>query len=69
MLQKAYGDDCPSTSTVYEWYERFRDGRESLEDDPRIERPRTTTNDKNVQSIRDFLVKDRRLTCRMITEE
>ena len=33
----------PSQRFVYKWAQRFRDGRKSLEDDPRSGRPETTT--------------------------
>ena len=43
MLVEAYGEDAPSQQFVYKWARRFREGRSSLEDDPRSGRPRTTT--------------------------
>jgi histone-lysine N-methyltransferase SETMAR len=42
MLSETYGDDAPSQRFVYKWAQRFRDGRKSLEDDPRSGRPKTT---------------------------
>uniref|UniRef100_A0A1Y1LZT5 Mos1 transposase HTH domain-containing protein n=1 Tax=Photinus pyralis TaxID=7054 RepID=A0A1Y1LZT5_PHOPY len=33
-----YGDDCLPKSTICEWSELFKHGRESLDDDPRLER-------------------------------
>ena len=31
MPQNAYGDDCLSRTQVYEWFGRFKSGRETLE--------------------------------------
>lgn len=69
VLKTAYICDCVYKSTVYERCKQFSDCRDSLEDDPRIGRPRTSSDDKNVQSVRDLLATDRRLTSRMIAEE
>jgi hypothetical protein len=35
LLQKAYGSDSLSRSTIFEWFKQFREGRDSLEDDVR----------------------------------
>ena len=32
-LQTVYKDDAPKKTCVYKWIERFRDGREAVEDD------------------------------------
>ena len=37
------GDDVQASSTVQKWAGEFKRGRESLEDDPRSERPATAT--------------------------
>lgn len=33
MLQKAYGESAMKKTSIYEWYKRFQDGREGVEDD------------------------------------
>jgi hypothetical protein len=32
-MKQAYGDSAFSHSWIFEWYARFRDGREDLEDE------------------------------------
>jgi len=34
MLQQAYGEDCLSRTQCHEWYQRFKSGRTSVEEDP-----------------------------------
>ncbi|KMQ82458.1 hypothetical protein RF55_22900 [Lasius niger] len=34
MLKQVYGEEALSRSRTFEWFKRFRDGRESVEDDP-----------------------------------
>ncbi|XP_012231347.2 protein GVQW3-like [Linepithema humile] len=68
-MKIVYGDDCLSRSKVFEWYKRFKEGRESLKDDARTGRPTTSSTDANIAKIRDLLLTDHHLTCRMIAEE
>ncbi|KAG5335924.1 GVQW3 protein, partial [Acromyrmex charruanus] len=52
MLQKCYGDDTLSKTQVYQWYERFKSGREAVEDDARPGRPSTSKTDENLRGTR-----------------
>ena len=45
-MRKVYGDDC---SRIQEWFKRFEEGREALEDDERSGRPR---------NVREFIRKE-----------
>lgn len=40
-LTNAFGEQAPSKTTVYNWFQEFRRGRSSLQDEPREGRPRT----------------------------
>ena len=42
MIQKAYDDATLSRTTIFEWHERCREGRESVKDDERSGRPTTS---------------------------
>ena len=33
MMKKVYGDDCLARIRIYEWFKRFQEGGEALEDD------------------------------------
>jgi len=54
---------------VFEWQKAFKEGRENFEDDSLSVRPNSSTNDQNVEVVRAVIVKDRRLSVRMIAEE
>lgn len=69
MMITAYGDACLSRSKVFEWYSRFKSGRESLEDDSREGRPSTSNNDENVELVRVALSHNRRLSVKMLSEQ
>ena len=38
MLQTAFGAPCMNRASVFEWYKRFKKGRESVRDNKRCER-------------------------------
>ncbi|GFT52946.1 uncharacterized protein TNCV_1460461 [Trichonephila clavipes] len=49
MLIRVYEDQALSMKFVFEWFSRFRGGRESVSDKPRSERPATSVSDENVE--------------------
>ncbi|XP_076055186.1 protein GVQW3-like [Oratosquilla oratoria] len=59
-------DNAPSYSMVKKWAADFKQGRDSLEDDPRQGRPATVTTKEVTDKIHDVLLTDRRLTERFI---
>ena len=68
-LTEAYGDATLLRTMVFKWHKAFKEGRENVEDDPRSERPISSTNNENVEVVQAVMVKDRRLNVRMIAEE
>jgi transposase len=69
MLQQAYGEDCLSRTQCYEWYQRFKSGRTSIEDDPKSGRPSSSTGDYHIEKVRSVIRENRRLTVREVPEE
>ena len=69
MLQQAYGEDCLSRTQCYEWYQRFKLGRTSIEDDPKSGRPSSSTGDDHIEKVRSVIRENRRLTVREVSEE
>ncbi|KAJ8942995.1 hypothetical protein NQ318_001719 [Aromia moschata] len=47
MLKEVY--ECLSRTQVLEWLKRFKEGRETTEDDPRPGRPSTSKTDENIE--------------------
>jgi len=39
LLQQAYGEDAMGRTRVFDWFRRFKEGRTSVESDPRLGRP------------------------------
>ena len=69
MLEKCSGNDTPTRSNVFHWHERFRSGRESVEDDERSGRPSTAKTDENINKIKGWMTVSHKLTIREIAEE
>ena len=67
-LPTVYKDGAPKKTCVYKWIERFRDGREPVEDDKGRGRPATSKNNKKINFVRNLVKKDRRLTVYQIAE-
>ncbi|UYV61407.1 hypothetical protein LAZ67_1004748 [Cordylochernes scorpioides] len=62
MLNKAFPNDAPKRTTVFEWHSRFKAGRISIEDYPRQGRPKFQRTDENVQKITDLIKENPRTT-------
>jgi hypothetical protein len=64
LLQIVCGDEVFSSSSRFERFKRFRDGREDLQDDPRSGGTSTCRNADTFANIREIVIPDRRLTLR-----
>ena len=62
MIQKAFRDDAMSAAQINMRHKCFKDGRESVESDPRSGRPATSRTPENVEYVWAAVNKDGRLT-------
>ncbi|UYV82056.1 hypothetical protein LAZ67_21000621 [Cordylochernes scorpioides] len=69
MLQTAYGDAVMSRRRVFEWYKRFKEGREETADNERSGRPSTLTAPEKVDKALELVREDRRITFGEVAEE
>ena len=67
MIDMAGDGAHVSRSMVFKWHKRFRDGRESIDDDERPGRP-TEIGDAIIDDIRHAVQEDGRITVREISE-
>ena len=67
-LKKAYGSECLSRTTCFEWHKRFTDGRESASDDSRSGRPHTSTSPEMITRCREIVDQDRRVTVENLSQ-
>ena len=69
MIQKAFPDNSMSRSRVFEWYRRFKEGRNSVDSYSRLGRPLSSRNSEYILAVKDMIKVDRRLTIREISED
>jgi len=69
LLQEVYGDDTMSRTHLFEWYRKFKEGREEVEDNHRSGRPSTSRSEENVQYVRENVQSNCCLTVRMIADD
>nr|XP_018896053.1 PREDICTED: putative uncharacterized protein FLJ37770 [Bemisia tabaci] len=69
MIRKAFGTDSMSKSNIYEWYNRFKSGRETVASDPRSGRPSSTNSPDNVEKVREAIAQDSRLAMRELEKQ
>ncbi|GFX66198.1 hypothetical protein TNCV_738591 [Trichonephila clavipes] len=62
MLRKANGNREMKQCQIFIRLKRFREGRESVNDDDRSERPSTSQTDDSVQNVRHVLDKGRQFS-------
>ncbi|XP_053606964.1 protein GVQW3-like [Plodia interpunctella] len=59
-LLAVYGDSVPEKTMVYKWHGLFKQGRESIEDDPRSGRPIEATTSEIVEKVEKLVLEDTR---------
>jgi len=69
MLVQVYGDNAMKKTAVYRWVKRFSEGRESVTEEERSERPATSRTEENIAKVRQTARENRRLTVRSMAEQ
>ena len=62
MLMQVYRDNAMKKTAVYKWVKRFSEGRESVNDEERSERPPISRTEENTAKVRQILRENRRLS-------
>jgi transposase len=68
MLKSAYGEECLSRTSVFEWHKNFKEGRESLQDNARKGRPSISRREESTEVILKCLAEDQTLSVWMLEE-
>ena len=64
MLTVAFGESTMSRTQVQLYYNRFKEGREDVNDDARPGRPNTSTTDENIEAVKKIILDNRRINIR-----
>ncbi|XP_075559298.1 protein GVQW3-like [Dermacentor variabilis] len=68
-IEAAFGDDAMRSTQIKEWHNRFKNGRKSVESEPRSGRPSRCRNDQLIAEVNAVMMRDRHMTIREIAEE
>ncbi|GFX33051.1 HTH_48 domain-containing protein [Trichonephila clavipes] len=66
MMKTAFGEEAMSRARVFEVFQPFKEGRQSVNSDPRSGRPTTSRNEDKIAQVKAVVRSDRRLTVRDI---
>ena len=69
MLQTAFRPSCRNRASVFAWYKRFKEGRESVKDDERCGRSKEVRTPELIGQIINFMDKDRRVSIETISAQ
>ena len=67
-LRKVYGNGALKYATVCKWVRCFNDGRESIKNDPWVDRPVSVLMEKNVATVKTLIEEDAHYTMQEIEE-
>ena len=56
MLTVSFGKSTMSRTQVQLWYNRFKEGREDVNDNACPSRPRTSTTDENLETVKKMIL-------------
>ena len=62
LLKKVYGDEFVSLTQVFEWFKRYKEGREEIGHDQLLGRPSTSQIDANIDKVGETFRQNRRLS-------
>ncbi|GFY31172.1 protein GVQW3 [Trichonephila clavipes] len=62
MMKTEFGNEAMSRARVFEWSRPFKNGRQSVNSDPRSGRPSTSRNEDKIAQVKAVVRSDRRLT-------
>jgi hypothetical protein len=61
LIKQVSGDNALPRTRVFEWYARFRDGRENIENDESSGRPTAVRTPDMIETVRELISTDRRM--------
>ena len=69
MLTVAFGESTMSRTQVQLRYDRFKEGREDINNDARPGRPSTSTTGENIEAVKKTILDNRRITINEVDDD
>ena len=67
-LNVAFGESTMSRIQFQLWYNRFKEGREDINDDARPGLPSTSTTDENIEALKKMILDNSSITIRDVVD-
>ena len=67
-LNVAFGVSTMSRIQFQLWYNRFKEGRDDINDDARPGLPSTSTTDENIEAVKKMILDNSRITIRDVVD-
>ena len=64
MFNMAFGESTMSRTQFQLWYNRFKEGREDVNNNARPGRPSTSTTDETIKAVKKMILDNHRITIR-----
>ena len=65
----AFGEPTISRTQIQLWYNRFKEGREDVNDNARPARSNKSTTQENIEAVKKMILDNRRITIREIADD
>ena len=69
MLNIDFSVSAISKTKIYEWYKRFQNGREGVQDNECPGRCSTSITDEDVEKLKEIIINDQRITVREVADK
>ena len=69
MMQQAYGEDYLSPTQCQDWYQHYKSGRTSIQNDPKSGWPSTSMDNNHIEKVLAVICQNHRIIVREVTEE
>ena len=67
-VKTAFEESTISRTQGQLWYNRFKEGREDMNNKARPDRPTTSTNVENIETVKKMILDNRRITIREVAD-
>ena len=65
----AFGESTMSRTQVQLWNNRFKEDREDVNNNSRLDRPRMSTTDENIEAVKKMNLDNHRITIRDVADD
>ena len=69
MLTVTFDESTMRRNQVQLWYNRFKEGREDVNDDACPGRPSKSTTDENIKAVKEMILDNRRITIGEVADD